>query len=66
MEDKPKRCRRCHGGILHPTVNPNEMKCGYCGWTKIEINLADYGFDHFYQFSQVNIGNHAEFIKNGW
>ena len=27
--------KRCHGGILHPTLNPNEMKCNYCGWTKI-------------------------------
>jgi hypothetical protein len=42
MEEKQKRCRRCHGGILQPTLNPNEMKCNYCGWTRIEMNLADY------------------------
>jgi hypothetical protein len=42
MEEKQERCRRCHGGILHPTINPNELKCGYCGWSKTEINLADY------------------------
>jgi hypothetical protein len=44
MEEKQEqeRCRRCHGGHLHPTLNPNELKCNYCGWTKIEMNLADY------------------------
>jgi hypothetical protein len=42
MEEKQKRCRRCHGGILHPTLNPNELRCNYCGWSKTEINFADY------------------------
>ena len=42
MEEKQKRCKRCHGGTLHATLNPNEMKCNYCGWTRIEMNLADY------------------------
>ena len=42
MEEKQERCRRCHGGILHPTLNTNEMKCNYCGWTRIEMNLRDY------------------------
>ena len=23
MEEKQERCRRCHGGILHATLNPN-------------------------------------------
>ena len=31
-----------NGGIMHSTLNPNEMKCGYCGWEKIEIDLKDY------------------------
>jgi hypothetical protein len=39
MEEKQKWC---HGGILHPTLNPHEMKCNYCGWSKTEINFADY------------------------
>ena len=30
----------CHGGTIYPTLNPNEMKCNYCGWTKIEMNLG--------------------------
>ena len=36
MEEKQgrERCWRCHGGILHPTLIPNEMKCNYCGWTR--------------------------------
>jgi hypothetical protein len=42
MEEKQKHCRRGYGGILHPTLNPNEFKCNYCGWTKVEVNLADY------------------------
>ena len=37
-EEKPKRCKRCHGG----TLEPNELKCNYCGWSKIEINFAEY------------------------
>ncbi len=39
-----ERCRRCHGGHLQSTFNPNEMKCNYCGWTRIDIdmNLRDY------------------------
>jgi len=32
MEEKQERCRRCHGGYLLPTLNPNEFKCNYCGW----------------------------------
>jgi len=35
-------CRRCHGGVLHTTLIPNEMKCNYCGWERIEVNLSDY------------------------
>jgi hypothetical protein len=42
VEDKQKHCRRCRGGVLHPTLEPNELKCNYCGWSKIEINFADY------------------------
>ena len=44
MEEKQnqERCKRCHGGILYPTLNPNERKCNYCGWSKTEINFADY------------------------
>jgi hypothetical protein len=42
MEEKQKRCKRCHGGSLHPTLNPKEMKCNYCGWSKTEIIFADY------------------------
>jgi hypothetical protein len=36
MEEKHQRCRRCHGGILQPTLNHNERKCNYCGWTRID------------------------------
>jgi len=25
MEEKQERCRRCHCGHLHPTLNPNEL-----------------------------------------
>ena len=39
---KEERWKRCHGGVLHPTLNPNELKCKYCGWTRTEVNLADY------------------------
>jgi hypothetical protein len=42
MEEKQERYRRCHGGILQATLNPNEMMCNYCGWTTIEMNLHDY------------------------
>ena len=44
LEEKQgqKRCRRCHGGRLHPTLNQNEFMCKYCRWTKIEMSLADY------------------------
>ena len=48
MEEKQVRCRSCHGGILHSTLNPNEMKCNYCGWTKVEVNMADYVADKGY------------------
>jgi hypothetical protein len=27
---------------MGPTLWPNEMKCNYCGWSKIEVNLSDY------------------------
>jgi hypothetical protein len=37
MEEKQKRCRRCHGGHLRPTLNLND-----CGWTRIEMNLREY------------------------
>ena len=39
---KEERWKRCHGGVLHPTLNPNELKCNYCGSTRTEVNLADY------------------------
>ncbi len=42
MEEKKKWCRSCHGGTLHPTTNPKDLKCNYCGWTKIEVDLKDY------------------------
>ena len=42
MEEKKQWCKRCHGGILRPTLWPNEFKCNYCGWSKVEVNLADY------------------------
>ena len=44
MEEKEKQewCRRCHGGRLHPTLDPNEMKCNYCGWSKFVVDLKDY------------------------
>jgi hypothetical protein len=42
MEEKQERCRWCHGGHLHPTLNPNELKCNYCGWTRIAMSLGDY------------------------
>ena len=41
-KQKQERCRRCHGGHLHATLDPNELKCNYCGWSKTEINLKDY------------------------
>ena len=42
MEEKQEHCRRCHGEHLHPTLNPNEFKCNYCGWTKIgKVGLWD-------------------------
>jgi hypothetical protein len=37
-----ERCRKCHGGHLLPTLNPNELKCNYCSWTGIDMNLRDY------------------------
>ena len=42
MEEKQEHCRRWHGGLIRATLIPNELKCNYCGWTKIEINLKDY------------------------
>ena len=30
-------CRMCHGGRLHPTLDPNELKCNYCRWAKLKI-----------------------------
>lgn len=33
-------CKRCHGGILRPTLDPNELKCNYWGWTKLKIGLS--------------------------
>jgi hypothetical protein len=42
MVEKKKWCRSCHGGVLHPTPNANELKCNYCGWSKTEIDLKDY------------------------
>ena len=39
---KEERCRRCLSGHFRPTFNPNELKCNYCGWTKIAMNLGDY------------------------
>jgi hypothetical protein len=34
---KIKSDRKCHGGHLHPTLNPNELKCNYGGWTRTLI-----------------------------
>ena len=31
-----------HGVMVESTLNPNELKCNYCGWSKTEINFADY------------------------
>jgi len=42
IEEKKNWCRRCHGGTLHPTINPNELKCNYYGWSKTEINFTNY------------------------
>ena len=42
MEEKQIHCKRCHDGILRRTVNPNEIKYTYCGYTKIEMSLADF------------------------
>jgi len=39
MEEKQKRCKRCHGGTIHATLNPNEMKCNYCGWRDLINHL---------------------------
>ena len=41
MEEK-QWCKRCHGGTLHTRLEPNELKCNYCGWSKTEINFTDY------------------------
>ena len=37
-----ERCRMCLSGHFHPTLNPKELKCNYCGWTRIAMNLGDY------------------------
>ena len=37
-----ERCRTCLSGHFHPTLNPKELKCNYCGWTRIAMNLGDY------------------------
>ena len=44
MEEKEKKkwCSRHHGGVLHTTLYPNEVKCNLCNWSKTEINFADY------------------------
>ena len=39
---KEERCRRYLSGYFRPTLNPNELKCNYCGWTRIAMNLGDY------------------------
>src|SRR4029079_4635699 len=39
---KEERCRACLSGHFRPTFNPNELKCNYCGWTRIAMNLGDY------------------------
>jgi ribosomal protein S27AE len=41
MENK-KWCPRCHGGVLATTLEPKEMKCNLCGYSRYEIDLADY------------------------
>ena len=41
MENK-KWCPRCHGGVLHTTLEMNEMKCNLCGYSRYEIDFADY------------------------
>ena len=33
-------CKKCHGGRLHTTLDPNELKSNYCGWTKLKIGLS--------------------------
>jgi len=30
--EKLESCTTCHNGRLHPTLNPNEFNCNYCGW----------------------------------
>ena len=40
--EKKQWCRRCHGDVLHPTLDPNEMRCNYCGWSKFVVDLKDY------------------------
>ena len=37
-----ERCRTCLSGHFYPTLNPKELKCNYCGWTRIAMNLGDY------------------------
>ena len=41
MKEKQEWCKRCHGGILHPTLIPNELKCNYCGGSCIGMDLVD-------------------------
>ena len=41
-EEKKEWCKSCHGGILHPTLIPNELKCNYCWLVKVCIDLKDY------------------------
>ena len=28
--------------VISDSLNPNELKCNYCGWTRIAMNLGDY------------------------
>jgi DNA-directed RNA polymerase subunit RPC12/RpoP len=39
---KEERCGRCLSGHFRPTINPDELKCNYCGWTRIAMNLGEY------------------------
>ena len=40
MKEKQEWRKRCHGGILHPTLIPNEMKYDYCGFETIIMQQA--------------------------
>ena len=39
---KEERCISCLIGYFQPTLSPNELKCNFCGRTRIAMNLGDY------------------------